>query len=117
MAPLRFRYHPQTFWHRAGIPWPREPQFRDRFARDSPHQQRVCKPSVPQLQRFIGLRQVGAQDDRQRWRSDLQFGKPRLALGQWPRAEILAVEMEKIEQKEDEGRGVAAVGRQLDHAE
>jgi len=25
--------------------------------------------------------------------------------------------MEKIEQKEDEGRGVAAIGRQLDHAE
>ena len=32
-------------------------------------------------------------------------------------AEILAVEMEKIEQKKHEAGGVAGVGRELDHAE
>ena len=36
---------------------------------------------------------------------------------QRPGAEIFAVEVEKIEQEEDEGGGIAAVGRQLDHAE
>jgi hypothetical protein len=38
-------------------------------------------------------------------------------LNQGPRAAIFAVEIEKIEQEEHERRGVAAVGRELDHAE
>ena len=45
-----------------------------------------------------------------------QFGEPRLALDERPRIEILAVEVQKIEQEEDERGGVAAVGRRLDHA-
>ena len=34
-----------------------------------------------------------------------------------PRHEILAVDVDKIEEEEHERRGVAAIGRQLDHAE
>ena len=39
--------------------------------------------------------------------------EPLLALDQRPRPEILAVEIEEIEQEEDEGRRVAAVGSEL----
>ena len=39
-----------------------------------------------------------------------QTGEPFLALDQRPWAQILAVEMQKAEQEEDEGGGVAAVG-------
>jgi hypothetical protein len=46
-----------------------------------------------------------------------QLGQPRLALDERPGAQILAVEVQKIEQEEDERRGIAAVGRQLDHTE
>jgi len=34
-----------------------------------------------------------------------------------PRAEVFAVEVEEIEQKEDEAGGIVRIGRQLDHAE
>jgi len=46
-----------------------------------------------------------------------QGGKPRFALDKRLRAKIFAVEIQKIEQEEDQRRGVAAVGRGLDHAE
>ena len=46
-----------------------------------------------------------------------QFGEPRLALDERPRIEILAVEVQKIEQEEDECSGIAAAGCQLDRAE
>jgi hypothetical protein len=46
-----------------------------------------------------------------------QTGEPFLAFDQWPCREILAVEVEKIEQEEHKAGGVAGVGRQLDHAE
>jgi hypothetical protein len=46
-----------------------------------------------------------------------QRGEPVLALDQWPRAEILTVEIEQIEQEENQCRGVAAVGRQLNNVE
>ena len=42
-----------------------------------------------------------------------QFGEPRLALDERPRIEILAVEVQKIEQEEDERRRVAAVACEL----
>jgi hypothetical protein len=53
------------------------------------------------------------------WRACLrqQTGQPFLALDQWPRAEIRAVEIKKIEQKEYLPGGVAGVRRHLDHAE
>ena len=53
------------------------------------------------------------------WRAHLSQhgGKPRLAFLQRARAQIFAVEVQKIEQEEHEGRGVAAVRRGLDHAE
>jgi hypothetical protein len=65
-------------------------------------------PAVPDL--VIAVMQ-------RRARIRQQSCKTRLALNQRPRAEILAVEMEKIEEEEDERGGVAAVGRRLDHAE
>ena len=46
-----------------------------------------------------------------------QGGETRLALDQWPRADVLAVEVEKIEQQEHEASSVAGVRSQLDHAE
>ena len=46
-----------------------------------------------------------------------QAGETLLALDQGPRADILAVEMEEIEQKKHEAGSVAGVGRELDHAE
>jgi hypothetical protein len=45
-----------------------------------------------------------------------QRREPHLAIDERPRSEIFAVDVEKIEQKEHERRGVAAVGRQLDRA-
>src|SRR5271154_4666758 len=51
--------------------------------------------AVAVLQRRAGARQ--------------QAGEPRLAFGQLPRGEILAIEIEKIEQKEHEAGGVAGV--------
>lgn len=65
-------------------------------------------PAVPDLV-------IAAMHGRARIRQ--QSCKTRLALNQRPRAEILAVEMEKIEEAGDERGGVAAVGRRLDHAE
>jgi len=46
-----------------------------------------------------------------------QRGEPGLPLDQRPRPQIFAIGVQKIEQKEHQRRGVAAVGRQLDHAE
>jgi hypothetical protein len=46
-----------------------------------------------------------------------QFGKPRLALDQRPRADILAVEMQKVEDEEHEPGRIAGIRRSLDHAE
>jgi hypothetical protein len=40
-----------------------------------------------------------------------QAGEPVLALDQRPRAEILAIEMEQVEQEEDQRRRVAAIRR------
>jgi hypothetical protein len=44
-----------------------------------------------------------------------QGGNPRLALDQRPHAEVLAVEVQKIEQEEHQRGGIDAVGRHLDH--
>ena len=46
-----------------------------------------------------------------------ECSKPRLPFNQRPRAQIFAVEMEKIEKEESEHRGIAPVGCRLDHAE
>ena len=46
-----------------------------------------------------------------------QRAQPLLALDQRPRTEILAAEIEEIEQEEDQRRGVAAVGSELDNVE
>jgi hypothetical protein len=46
-----------------------------------------------------------------------QAGEPFFSIDQGAGAEILAVEVEEIEQEEHEAGGVAGVGRQLDHAE
>ena len=43
--------------------------------------------------------------------------EPLLTLDQRPRPEILAVEIEQIEEEQDQSRRVAAVGRQLDDVE
>ena len=51
------------------------------------------------------------------FRRGQQTGEPLLAFDQRALGEILAVEIKKIEQEEDETGGVAGVGRQLDHAE
>ena len=46
-----------------------------------------------------------------------QFGEPRLALDERPRIEILAVEVQKIEQEEDQRGRVAAIRGELDDVE
>jgi hypothetical protein len=46
-----------------------------------------------------------------------QFGDPRLALDQRPRADIVAVEMQKVENEVHQPGRVAGIGRGLDHAE
>ena len=46
-----------------------------------------------------------------------QGGQPLFALDQWPRAQILAVEMQQIEQKEHQPGSVAGVGSGLNAAE
>jgi hypothetical protein len=46
-----------------------------------------------------------------------QGGEPRLALDQRPRADIIAVEMQKIEEEEHQPGRVAGVRRGLDHPE
>jgi hypothetical protein len=46
-----------------------------------------------------------------------QRGQARLTIDERPRHQILAVDVEKIEQEEHETGGVAGIGCQLDHAE
>jgi hypothetical protein len=53
----------------------------------------------------------GRRDARQ------QFGEPSLALDQWPGADIVAVEMQKVEDEEHQPRRVANIRRGLDYAE
>ena len=48
---------------------------------------------------------------QRRLRPREQAGEPFLALDQGPHGEILAVEIEKIEQKEHQAGGVAGIGR------
>jgi ribosomal protein L18E len=43
--------------------------------------------------------------------------EPVFAINQWPRAEIFAVSVEKIEQEKDESGGIVAVGCLLDDGE
>ena len=52
-----------------------------------------------------------------RTRLGQQFGELRLALDERPRGDVVAVEIQKIEQEEHQRRGVAAVRRKLDRAE
>jgi hypothetical protein len=46
-----------------------------------------------------------------------QFGEPRLALDERSRADIVAVEMQKVEDEEHQPGRVAGIRRGLDHAE
>ena len=66
------------------------------------------RPAVPDLV-------IAVVQGRTRIRQ--QRGEARLALNQWPHAQIFAVEVQKIEQEEDERGGIAAVGCCLDHPE
>jgi hypothetical protein len=78
-------------------------------------------PSTDKTQAFpiekpVRVRSVVSVVQRRcrRWQ---QAGKPRLAFDHRLRCEILAVEMEKIEQEEHKCGSVARVRRHLDHAE
>src|SRR5438067_2116647 len=53
------------------------------------------------------------------WRRDVrqQSGEPRLPLDQRQRAEVLTIEMQKVEDKIQQPAGIASVRRGLDHAE
>jgi hypothetical protein len=66
------------------------------------------RPAVPDLV-------IAVVQGRTRIRQ--QGSKLRLPLNQRPRAQIFAIEVQKIEQEEDQRGGVARFRRRLDHAE